>query len=447
MTQSDILNNIKSRLGIVQLNPMQEAIAQDSSKVHDYVLYSPTGTGKTLAYAISLLSNIDEAATGRLQALVIAPSRELALQIGQVVREIAAGVKVTCLYGGHSALDEKRSLSDVPAILVATPGRLLDHVQRGNVDLGSVRQVVIDEFDKCLELGFEGEMKQLCHKIPRQARHILTSATALDAIPAYTGITSPKIYNFVQGGNSPRNRMKIYRVISQSKDKIETLKQLLTALPGERTIVFANYREAVDRIYQHLKASHLPVGLYHGALDQIEREKALAMLANGTFQILVTTDLGARGLDIEGVKNIVHYHLPISAEAFTHRNGRTARIDASGNIYVLLGPDEVVPDYIHFDSTCNLKHFTPSSSETAPAAMATVYFKAGKKEKISKGDILGFIANKGGLTASEIGKINVYDHYALAAVPATKAEAVITKLKANKIKGKKVLISQAKQNQ
>lgn len=447
MEQSTILNNIKEKLGIGQLNAMQMAIAKRSDQPGDMIIYSPTGSGKTLAYSLTLLRRTKVSDKSQLQAIVIAPSRELVMQIYEVMRVLATGCKVTCLYGGHNVADEKRSIEALPEIVVATPGRLLDHVKRGHVCLNGVKVVVIDEFDKCLELGFEGEMRQLCQCMPPHAQHILTSATVLGEIPEYTGISHPKIFDFTHDSSAPSNRMKIYQVKSASKDKLVTLGQLLLSLPGGRTIVFVNYREAVARVYEHLRVCNMMVGLYHGALDQIEREKAIALFANGTFQILVTTDLGARGLDIDGVEHIIHYHLPISPEAFVHRNGRTARVDARGDVFVITGPGEELPGYMQLDGVYNPKEHDPLTTNHGDIfpAMATIYFKAGKKEKISKGDILGFLIHQGGLSATDIGTINVFDHYSLAAVPRNTIEETLSKLTHSKIKSKKVLVSRATQ--
>lgn len=445
MDENAILNSIKGKLGFNRLNPMQKAIMDHSSQSGDLIIYAPTGSGKTLAYSIALLKNTTAEGTGRLQAIVIAPSRELVIQISDVIKVLATDHKVTSLYGGHNVTDETRSLCAQPDFLVATPGRLLDHVKRGHVKLDGVSIVVIDEFDKCLELGFEGEMIQLCHNMPPHAQHILTSATALDEIPVYTGIKYPEIFDFTHDTNAPSNRMKTYQVKSDSNDKLMTLVQLLQSLPRGKTIVFVNYREAVDRVYLHLKSCHLSVGLYHGALDQIEREKAIALFANGTFQILVTTDLGARGLDIDAVKYIIHYHLPISCQAFVHRNGRTARVDACGEVFVITGPREKLPSYIQLDNVYKPTgdNFLKTQNEKHTPAMATIYFKAGRKEKISKGDILGFLIHQGGLTANDVGIINVFDHYSLAAVPLPRIEETLSKLLHSKLKGKKVLVSRA----
>ena len=439
MKETEILSGISEKLGISQLNELQTTALSDVKATSDTIIYSPTGTGKTLAYTIPILKALKNFDQEKLQAVIIAPSRELVMQIYEVIRQLAVGFKVTCTYGGHNVADEKASLQNTPSIIVSTPGRLLDHVQREHIFIGNVRQLVIDEFDKCLELGFEEEMKKLCKLMPNLSRRILTSATVLNAVPDYVRLHNASVINFLDGNEQPRERMTIWEVRSPQRDKIDSLCQLLYSIPFGKTIVFANYRDAVARIYDSLKQRNIAAGLYHGALEQIDREKAIAMFNNGSFPILITTDLGARGLDITEVKNIVHYHLPVSEDAFTHRNGRSARVNASGDIYIMIGPDELPPDYVNID-----KKFTfPSQpvNNHITNTMSTIYFQAGKKEKISKGDIAGFIAHNGGVEGSDIGVINVYDHFSLAAVPAKRAKSILEKLNSCKLKGKKIRMS------
>ncbi len=442
MKQQVILENIKTKLGIEKLNSMQQEVLEKSTNNGDLIIYSPTGTGKTLAYAITVLKSLKNFTPEKLQAVVLAPSRELAVQIYHVMRDICTEGKVTCVYGGHSVVDEKQSLLVPPTILIATPGRLLDHVKRRHISITNVRQLIIDEFDKCLELGFEDEMKKLSRFMPNLSRRILTSATTLEQVPSYVKMHNTIVLDFLEKENSPQTRLKTFCVKSDNKDKLETLKQLLFSLPHGKIIVFANFREAVGRIYTYLQKHSISSGIYHGALEQIDREKAIAMFNNGSFQVLVATDLGARGLDIDNVQHIIHYHLPLSPESYTHRNGRTARVDAQGNAYVIQGPEEQLPNFVKSNEIYDLEEKKLNSSINSP--MATLYFKGGKKEKISRGDIVGFIAGHGGIDAKEIGQIYLSDHYALVAVPASKAQSVLNNIQQHKIKGKKVRISLAK---
>ena len=436
MKTEDILSAARERLGIDCLNEMQlKALEAWKTGGNDLVLYSPTGTGKTLAFALCLLQAM-KPPMGQLQAVVLAPSRELVMQTAQVLRTIATDYKVTPCYGGHAVSDERASLSVIPDVIVATPGRLLDHQRRGHIDLRGTRLLVLDEMDKALELGFEDEMRQLLRHMPRLNRRILASATVLKVVPDYVRLHNPFTLNVLAETAQPADRIKVWQVNSDSKDKLGALRDLLLTLDG-KAIVFANYRESAERIYQWLSAQAIDAALYHGAMDQQERECAVAMFNNGSVNVLVSTDLASRGLDIDQVEHIIHYHLPVSEQAYIHRNGRTARVSATGEAYVITASSEALPVWVIVDEQLTLHPVARATS----AAMATLYFQAGKKEKLSRGDIMGFIANNGGIEAAAIGRIDVRDHYALAAVPRKHAQEVLRRLQTAKIKGRKVRIS------
>lgn len=438
MKEQEILSLINERLGISDLNDLQKSVLKNLKISSSAIIYSPTGSGKTLAFSVTLLKALKNFDTEKLQAVIIAPSRELVIQISDVIRPIAPDYKVTSLYGGHNVADEKNSLQNVPSIIVGTPGRLLDHANRGNIDLTNVRQLILDEFDKCLELGFEEEMRKLLKKMPNLSRKILTSATILKEIPEFVNLREYVTLDFLESAEHPSERTTVWQVKSEEKDKLTALRTLLYSIPQGKTIIFANYRDAVSRIYQNLKDNQISAGIYHGALEQMDREKAIAMFNNESYPILVSTDLGSRGLDIKEVKNIIHYHLPVSQESYTHRNGRTARVDKTGDVYILTHQDEQLPDFVTIDETFNLPE--KCEKKSIVNRNSTLYFKAGKKEKISKADIVGFIANNSQIAPNEIGVINVYDHYALVAVPKQKAKTAVSQLLIAKIKGKKIRI-------
>lgn len=437
MQSEIIIDNIKTRLGIETLNPMQQQMLGTDS--HRVVLIAPTGSGKTLAFTCRMLRAVSQGGQGRVLALVLAPSRELVVQIAGVLRQIATGYKTVAFYGGHSMEDEKKSLNPVPDIIVATPGRMLDHMQRGHLDMHGLEVLVLDEYDKSLELGFEGEMKRIIGRIGQCGDIILTSATRLDVMPQYLPMHNAEVI-CPEVKNDPRGRMQVVRVPSYNPDKLDTLCNLLrTFAAGARTIVFVNHRESAERVYKRLKSEKIDCGLYHGALDQELRSTAIDLFANGTTPILVATDLASRGLDIEGVDNVIHYHQPTSEQAWTHRNGRTARVDATGTVYDIVSESDTVPEYIEFD-----REYIPDGSESRPmrSDVATLYFAAGKKEKISRGDIVGFLVSNSPVEASEIGRIAVRDHNALAAVPRAKVSEILESVSGVKLKGKKVRISQ-----
>ena len=436
MKEKEILSHIASRLGITELNEMQRRMAATQSK-GTVTLISPTGSGKTLAFAIPLLKSLG-APDGKVRGVVMAPSRELVLQIFDVIRPIATGFKTVAFYGGHPMQEEVNSLAVTPDIIVATPGRLLDHIKRGNLDLSAVRTLVLDEYDKALELGFADEMKRVCRKLTSVSFVILTSATPLAELPDYLPkSTRTEMVDF-SGSTAPRKQMQIVHIPSPARDKLDTLIDLLRSLPDGRVIVFANHRESVERIYNALRKAGLPAGLYHGGLEQNERENAVELLNNGTTPILVSTDLGSRGLDIAELSAVVHYHLPPSAEAWTHRNGRTARQDAKGEVYVITTDEETIPEYVEWD-----RDYVPQGKTDNPikSSTATLYFNVGKKEKISRGDIVGFLIAKGGLEAGQIGRIALRDHSALVAVPKSEAKRLVKDLAPERIKNTRAKIS------
>lgn len=437
MKYAAIADLLASRLNITSLNPMQLAMAGSRDALS--VLIAPTGSGKTVAFSFPMLLSL-RPADGSLQAVVIAPSRELVVQIAGVVRVLAAGYKTVALYGGHPFEEEARSLPGAD-IAVATPGRLLDHIRRGTADVSRVSFAVIDEYDKLLELGFEDELKRIMKRLIGVKRMILTSATRLDVLPQWLPVKAgPRLLDYsAAAGEAGQPKVPVVKVGSPVRDKLDTLTDLLMNLAGQKVIVFVNHRESAERVYRRLKDEGVPAGLYHGGLDQPQRENALAMFENGTTPVLVATDLGARGLDIEGVENVIHYHLPVSPEAWTHRNGRTGRQGAEGTVYVITAPEgEDFPEWITVD-----REWYPPRPADAPQwnARATLYFNEGKKDKISRGDIAGFLIAKGGLQPEEVGRIALRDHCALVAVPAGKAGRTLAAVSGEKIKGRRVKIS------
>lgn len=427
---------IGERLGIAELNAMQRRMLSAQSR--KLMLLAPTGSGKTLAFLLPLLKAL-KAPCGRTQAVVIAPTRELVVQIVHVMRQLAVGYKVTALYGGHSAGEETSSLSVIPDIVAGTPGRLADHSRRGTLLLGPVTIAVLDEFDKSLELGFEKEMIKIMGRLTHISHLILTSATPMEKLPDFIPADGMETLSFIPDNKELRHRLRIHRVDSDQKDKVFTLEHLLAdVMPTgrERTIVFVNYRESAERLACALRRRGMRPGLYHGALEQQDREIALEMFNNGTTPLLIATDLASRGLDVAGVEQIVHYHQPVTAGAFTHRNGRTARAGAQGDAYVLIGPQEDIKPYVDFDDTYYISQDGKERLSVAPKT-ATLHISAGKKDKLSRGDIVGFLTKTGGLDGADIGHIYLSDRYALVAVPAGVADALLKRMEGQKIKGHK----------
>lgn len=449
MKEKEILEGIKSRLGIETLNDMQKEMMGKASESRDIILLSPTGSGKTLAFTIPVLK-LMKPSTGRVQCVVIAPSRELVIQIASVMREAGKAFRVVALYGGHKVEDEVNSLKVTPDIVVATPGRLLDHSVRHNLELLPVRMLVLDEFDKTLELGFEDEMGKLIKRMKNVSRIILTSATKADILPEFLKLDNPVTVDYSSSGEEVRERMNVRTVKTDNNDKLEGLLTLLHNINKggagsgkdntgpEKTMIFVNHRESAERIYEYLKKNKVAVVLYHGALQQQDRETAVALFNNGSRPVMVATDLAARGLDIEKVQSVIHYHQPLTQEAYVHRNGRTARVDAEGDVYVLVGPDEQLKEFVNQDG-----EFVLDGKQEADLSQKfmTLYISGGKREKLSRGDILGFLAKECDVPGSDIGKIDVFDHYSLVAVKEKDVAKIINISGGKKIKGEKRRIS------
>lgn len=437
------IQQITSRLGLTP-SPMQEAastaILQSSDNVE---VLSPTGSGKTLAYLLPLAQLLD-ATSDKLQAVVIVPGRELAIQTAEVLASLKAGLRGYACHGGRPTMDEHRELRKVkPQIIIATPGRLNDHIDKGNIETGTVRFVVIDEFDKCLQMGFADEMNKAVNSLPRSARRIFLSATDVSTDELVNTALSPagfEVVDFRQDAQQ-EDRVKVNIVHSPDKDKLAVLAALVRCFKGESTIVFLNYRDSVERTAAFLSDEGFTVSAYHGGLDQRQREEAIYRFANGSANVLVSTNLGSRGLDIPDVKNIVHYHLPETEEDYTHRIGRTARWDKDGNTYFILSEGETLPDYVQADTL----DFTMPDELPAPVAprMVTLYIGKGKKDKISKGDVVGFLCKSGKLKGQEIGRIDVYDYYAYAAIERGKLKSVLRNVQGEKLKGQKTKVEPA----
>lgn len=442
MKQSERIIQALSNLKIDTLNPMQEAAIDAWKEGKDLILLSPTGSGKTLAYLLPLLETLKPDVKG-VQAVVLVPSRELALQIDQVFKSMNTPYKAMSCYGGRPAMEEHRTMKGMePSIIIGTPGRMNDHLSKQNFDASTVKTLVIDEFDKCLEFGFQEEMATVIGQLPKLERRYLLSATESEEIPQFTGMNRTTRLNFLDTEEELSERIHIYKVMSPIKDKLETLYKLLCTLGSESTLVFCNHRESVDRVGKYLQSQKLPCGIFHGGMEQEDRERSLYKFRNGSCHVLISTDLAARGLDIPDIDHIVHYHMPIQEDGYIHRNGRTARWEAEGNSYIILHGEETLPAYVSEEPEIfELPEKTPKPSQPE---FVTLYIGKGKKDKINKIDIVGFLSKKGNLGKEEIGRIDVKDHYAFAAVSRKKVKQTLQLIRNEKIKGVKTRIEEAK---
>ena len=437
------INKVLDKLGISELNKMQqEAMNVILRKNDDVVILSPTGSGKTLAYLLPLIQKIDSQLS-HVQMLVVVPGRELALQSQRVLKDMGTGLRSIALYGGRATMDEHRKMREVqPQVVFATPGRFNDHLLKENVSPLFIKYVVIDEFDKCLEMGFREEMSLLMGRLRHAEQTILLSATDAEEIPRFVRMGQTQRLDYLVKEEQVSERVLLYKVNSSTKDKLETLKQLLLDFGDESTVVFLNYRDSVERTAAFLRECGFSISMFHGGLEQKQREDALYRFSNGSANVLVCTDLASRGLDIPDIQNIVHYHLPLGEDGYIHRVGRTARWDKSGKTFFVLNQEEQIPDYIEG----NVKDFIPSPLYDHPQLpkMATLYIGKGKKDKISKGDVVGFLCKIGGLKSDEIGRIDVNDRYSYVAVKQKRLASVLRNVQGEKIKGLKTIFEEIK---
>lgn len=427
-------NDILEKLQIENLNEMQKETQEVIHSNSNVILLSPTGTGKTLAFLLPTIADLDPKES-EIQMLILVPSRELAIQIEQVIREMGTGYKANAIYGGRAGAKDKIDLKHRPAILIGTPGRIADHFRRESFPVNSIKTLILDEFDKSLEIGFEAEMKEVVRRLPNIKKRILTSATQGVQIPEFVGLKNAKKIDYLEEGVP---QLTVKTVISAEKDKLKTLVDLICHLGNQPGIIFCNFKETIQYVSDYLAKNRIAHGCFYGGMEQKDRERALIKFRNGTYQLLIATDLAARGIDVPEIKFIIHYQLPPHAHEFTHRNGRTARMFNDGTAYVLKWEQENLPEFIKPDGIENLtKASLPSGS-----VWRTIFVSGGRKDKISKGDIAGFFIKQGKLENDELGNIELKQDCAFVAVKSSKVEQLIELTDNTKLKSKKIRVSE-----
>ena len=428
--QQDIL----AKLNIYELNPMQKEAIPVIETTTNTILLSPTGTGKTLAFLLPIIKLLDPNCTD-VQVLILVPSRELAIQIEQVVRSMGSGFKVNAVYGGRPMSKDKIEIKHIPAILIGTPGRIGDHFSNNRFSKSSIKTLVLDEFDKSLEVGFEYEMRGIINELPSINKRILTSATQGVEIPTFVRLDQPTIINYLK--EKTTSKLAIKTVVSPTKNKLQTLLDLLLHIGYQPGIVFCNLKDSIDKVSDFLDKNKISHACFSGGMEQRDRERSLIKFRNGTCQVLIATDLAARGIDIPEMKYIIHYELPKSLDEFTHRNGRTARVNAKGTAYVLKWVKEYLPDFIKKSKVEDISKKAPYKQQF----WETLFISGGRKDKISKGDIAGLFFKQGEINKDQLGTIELKQDCAFVAVPQTIASELVEKLNNTRLKKKKVRVT------
>ncbi len=429
-SQQDIL----TKLNIHELHPMQEQAISVIESTTNTLLLSPTGSGKTLAFLLPIIATLDANNTN-VQVLILVPSRELAIQIEQVARNMGSGFKINAVYGGRSMAKDKIELKHVPAILIGTPGRISDHFSNERFSLDSIKTIILDEFDKSLEVGFEYEMRGIINQLPNLNKRVLTSATQGVEVPSFVRFDKPTVLNYLK--KKGVSKLTIQTVVAENKGKQQTLLDLLLHIGNEQGIIFCNLRDSIDQVSAYLEKNKISHACFSGGMEQKDRERSLIKFRNGTSQILLATDLAARGIDIPDMQYIIHYELPKALEEFTHRNGRTARAGAKGTAYVLKASKERLPDFISKKSPLDISKKAPYK----PQFWETLFISGGRKDKISKGDIAGLFFKQGGINKDQLGIIELKQDCAFVAIPLAIASELVEKLNNTRLKKKKVRVT------
>ena len=428
--QQDIL----TKLNIHVLNPMQEEAISVIDVTTNTILLSPTGTGKTLAFLLPNLKNLDPECQD-VQALIIVPSRELAIQIEQVVRSMGSGFKVNAVYGGRPMSKDKIEIKHVPAILIGTPGRIADHFSNNRFSKKSIKTLILDEFDKSLEDGFELEMKEIINQLPHINKRILTSATQSLDVPGFVRLDKPTTVNYLNQKVVSKLQVKIVK--SVSKNKLPSLLELIDHLGNQNGIIFCNFRDSIEVVSSFLDKNKINNSCFSGGMEQKDRERSLIKFRNGTNQILVATDLASRGIDIPELSFVAHYEMSRASEEFTHRNGRVSRVDSKGTAYILKVEDEELPIYVKTSKGVNIS----KKAVRKPQYWETLFISGGRKDKISKGDIAGLFFKQGKLSKDQLGTIELKQDCAFVAVPKSISEDLVETLNNSRLKKKKVRVT------
>ncbi len=432
MDKATILKN----LNIAALNDMQNTVYKAAQTKPNLILLSPTGSGKTLAFLLPIVARLNPKVQG-VQTVILVPSRELALQIESVFKKMGTGFKINACYGGHATKTELNNFSTPPAVLVGTPGRIAFHVEENSFQTNTVSSYVIDEFDKALEMGFQDDMEYILHAFEHLNFRMLTSATSLKKLPEFTGIKNPEYLHFLNAAEALPD-MSFSKVLSSAEEKLETLVKLIGKIGKDTILIFCNHREAVARISETLTKNGVANGAFHGGLIQEDRERALMKFRNKSAHILISTDLAARGLDIPEIGHVIHYQIPEKEDAFIHRNGRTARMKASGKVYIMMTKEEEIP---FIDANLPIENLKGTYKIDNQTDFKTLYISAGKKDKVNKVDIVGYLIKTGGLNKENIGLIDVRDTQSFVAVSIYKIKPLLAKLENTKLKNKKVKIA------
>jgi ATP-independent RNA helicase DbpA len=443
------LENLQ-RLGYATMTPIQAASLPLALAGHDLIAQAKTGSGKTAAFALALLANLNPRRFA-VQALVLCPTRELADQVTQEVRRLARPdpVKVLTLCGGATMRPQLASLAHGAHIVIGTPGRLMDHLERGSLNLEALNTLVLDEADRMLDMGFFDDIATIARQCPKQRQTLLFSATYPLAIAKLSAafMREPKEVKLLAAHAATKIRQLFFEV--RESERLHAVSLLLDHYRPVSTLAFCNTRQQCRDLVQVLRAQGYAALELHGELEQRERDQVMVQFANRSISVLVATDIAARGLDISQLEAVISVDITPDAATHTHRIGRTGRVDEAGWAFGLVGMDEMasvgkIEQAGGFSSQWKpLAELTPASKEPQQQfspPMRTIQILGGRKEKIRPGDVLGALTKDLGFTGAQIGRISVNEFSTYVAVERGIAPDVLRKLSTAKVKGRHVKV-------
>ena len=442
-----VLANLK-RLGYERMTPIQAASLPPALAGKDLIAQAKTGSGKTAAFALPLLANLNVRRFA-VQALVLCPTRELAEQVTQEVRRLARAednIKILTLCGGATVRPQLASLAHGAHIVVGTPGRILDHLSRESLVLDALSTLVLDEADRMLDMGFAEDIASVIKHCPKQRQTLLFSATYPEGVTKLAGrfMREPQEVKLTERHAGTKIRQRFYEV--KESERLHAVGLLLNHYRPVSTLAFCNTKQQCRDLVAVLQAEGIVALELHGDLDQRERDQVLVQFANRSCSVLVATDVAARGLDIANLEAVINVDITPDMELHTHRVGRTGRADEAGWAFSLASMDEMgrVGRIDEMQGSASVWHalseLTPSDAEPLHPPMVTLQLMGGRKEKIRAGDVLGALTKDLGFAGSQIGKINVNDFSTYVAVERGIAGEAMRMLNAGKVKGKSVKV-------
>lgn len=435
-----------ARLGYETMTPVQAATLPLALAGTDLIAQAKTGSGKTAAFALALLAKLNPKHFA-VQALVLCPTRELAEQVTQEVRRLARAeenIKVLTLCGGTTMRPQLASLEHGAHVVVGTPGRIMDHLERGSLRLNSLKTLVLDEADRMLDMGFLDDIRVVAQHCPKDRQTLLFSATYPEGIAQLSRalMREPQEVRLTAQHSPQKIQQRFYEVTED--ERLHAVSLLLNHYRPTSTLAFCNTKQQCRDLVEVLRAQGFVAHELHGDLDQRDRDQVLVQFSNRSVSVLVATDVAARGLDIEQLEAVINVDMSPEVDVHTHRIGRTGRVDEQGWAFNLVSVDEMgrvgnIEKASGVESQWYpLAGLTPSSDEPLLPPMVTLQILGGRKEKIRPGDVVGALTKELGFPVDQIGKINVNDFSTYVAVERSIAPQVLSGLSSTKVKGKSV---------